>query len=271
MRRRCIIGAICLAAGCQSMRSNVPQVAVPVVAQPVTTKAVIEDKPTIAEKPIEVPVPFRGFKAQPTSRKKPDDVPAQDHLMLAADSMEKNDTQAAAEHLRQHISANPQQIMIRAYLAEMLFKSGQFDEAQWQFERFVADAQTVNGPASEHRLHCHSRLMEIAENRGDVGAEHLHRGIGMYLLACKSLKQEAAVEEQLPERLFLKATAELKSAQKLLPSDGRPSWYLHLSWTQLNQIEPSRIALRQAAELVETSTMTTSEKQMLRATAQLTR
>ena len=64
-------------------------------------------------------------------------------------------------------------------------------EARDQFERFVADVQDDAALADEHLVHCHSRLMEIAEGEEDEYAEHLHRGIGLYLLA----RQRAALAE----------------------------------------------------------------------------
>ena len=256
MRTRSIVGAICILAGCQSTKNDNRVAEVPLPASPPIVEAAVEEP---AAK-----TPEKPLAAIPVSSKGKAEAATVDHLMVAAECLERHDTATAAEHLRSHIEANPQQIMIRAYLAEMLFKASVLDEAQWQFERFIADAQTATGPAHRHLLRCHTRLMEIAEAKGDGPAEHLQRGIGLYLLAGESREREAAVEENLPERMFLKAAEELKIARKLSPQDARPAWYLSRCWAELNQSEAARLALKEATARIDTSTLTPGERRDLR-------
>ncbi len=138
--------------------------------------------------------------------------------------------------------------MIRAYLAEMLVKMNKLADARDQFERFIADAQSVEGAAREHVLHCHTRLMEIAQTRGDVYEEHLHRGIGMVILArrLEASGESGEAEWCFRERMLCKAAAELAAAKKMRPDEPRPHWYLVEVWTKLGQPRAAAKSLKLA-------------------------
>lgn len=167
---------------------------------------------------------------------------------LAAECIERGDNAGAVDHFRRHIEQFPDQIMIRAYLAELLLKMKKLPEAQEQFDVFIAAAQDAEGPPREHIIHCHTRLMEIAQERDDFYAERLHRGIGMVLLA-RQLKGSAAGDEDaraFRERLLCKASAELTKAAKARPDEPRPHWYLVEIWNALDQPRSASGALRQA-------------------------
>ena len=99
-----------------------------------------------------------------------------DHLGRAAELLEAGDQDGALAQLTAHVTARPDAVMIRAYLAELHFKHGQPDRAKAHFERFTRDAAGMNGAAGKHLAHCHTRLMEIATANEDAFAEHLHRG-----------------------------------------------------------------------------------------------
>jgi thioredoxin-like negative regulator of GroEL len=59
--------------------------------------------------------------------------PEADHLALAADRLERGDDTGALPHLSAHVEAHPDAVMIRAYLAELLVRTGKPDEARCQF------------------------------------------------------------------------------------------------------------------------------------------
>ena len=105
-----------------------------------------------------------------------------DNLARAAACLDRGDSVGAVPHLAAHVKAHPDQVMVRAYLAELLFKLKRFDAAAGQFERFVAEAQPMTGPPRTHLVHCHTRLMQAAESAGDAYRESLHRGVGLLLL-----------------------------------------------------------------------------------------
>jgi tetratricopeptide (TPR) repeat protein len=184
------------------------------------------------------------------SRPAPPASPPDDDLGLAAVCIEKGDRAGAAEHLKKHIKAHPEQIMIRAYLAELCVQMKRLPEAQYQFEEFIAAAQDCDGPARKHVLHCHTRLKEIAQERDDPYAEHLHRGIGMVILARRledGLRDDA--EPGFRERLLCKASAELTTARNLRPDEPRPHWYLFEVWTKLGQTHAAEASLKRAKSL----------------------
>src|SRR5207249_1734585 len=110
---------------------------------------------------------------------------------------------------------------------------GKKEEARAQY------AQTIAGIQEEARcdyallIHCHGRLIELAEDADDDYQVHLHRGIGLYWLAqgCRVLGAEHA--PMSPEGLLCKAAGELSLAQGLRPDEARPAWYLHAIWRNL--------------------------------------
>jgi hypothetical protein len=156
-------------------------------------------------------------------------------------------------HLRGHLREYPDQLMIRAYLAELLFKAEQWADAQDQFERFIAAAQVDDGPARQHIVHSHTRLMEIAQQRGDAYAEHLHRGVGMVLLVRRLDEADAAnkLEAGFRERLLCKAAAELTRAARQREDEPRPYCYLGEVWGMLGQVRAREIAMAKAREKTE--------------------
>jgi tetratricopeptide (TPR) repeat protein len=172
------------------------------------------------------------------------------HLSLAAAYLEKGDDRAACEHLGLFLQAHPAHRNARFYHAELLLKLGQHQGARGEFELAIRHEQDERDPDLHHMVQCHTRLVEIGEAQGAAYLVHLHRGIGMLLLA----RQRAALDnpdgELSTEALLCKAAAQLSRARALRPSEARPSWYLHLAWRQLVQHATARrwlaVAQRQA-------------------------
>ncbi len=142
---------------------------------------------------------------------------ARNHLSLAAACLEKGDDAAAAGHMGDYLRFQPDHSVVRLHLAELFLRLGRAREAREQFERFIADAQARPALAEEHLIHCHSRLMEIAEGEDDAYGEHLHRGIGLFLLAKQRSSLPDPDGELSAEGLLCKAAGELALATR-----GRP-------------------------------------------------
>jgi tetratricopeptide (TPR) repeat protein len=185
------------------------------------------------------------------------------HLSLAAAFLETNDSASACEHLGLYVAAHPDQLVIRGRYAELLWRLRRWAEARTQFERFIADAQEQGGPAARNLIHCHSRLTEIAEATEDTYSEHLHRGIGLFLLA----RVRATLpdpEGELPvETLLCRAAAELTLARQEHPEEARPCWYLYEVWSQLGQRHPALHRLREANAAAPFSYLTPAEERGL--------
>ncbi len=109
----------------------------------------------------------------------------QNHLSIAAAYLALDQKKESLPHLAAYLDARPQHFLIRWHYAEVLMNTDRPAAAQSQLERFVAAAQEHPRIAEEHLIACHTRMMEIAERQGDDYGEHLHRGIGLYLLARK--------------------------------------------------------------------------------------
>jgi tetratricopeptide (TPR) repeat protein len=185
------------------------------------------------------------------------------HLSLAAAHLEKGNLGGASVHLALYVEAHPEKLIIRARYAELLLRLHRLPEARAEFERFVADAQDEDGPAAEHILHCHSRLMQIAEDSADHYGEHLHRGIGMYLLAREREKLPDADGELPAEGLLFKAAAELTLARLECGDEARASWYLYEVWRCLGQQRPARRWLRETAAAAPFAYLTPAEQRGL--------
>lgn len=164
---------------------------------------------------------------------------ARNHLSLAAAHLEKGDEEGAGKWLESYLRLQPDHHVVRAHYAELLMRLKRTQEAHDQFEKFIADAQDDEELASKHLIHCHSRLMEIAEAEADVYEEHLHRGIGLYWLAWQRAQlgeEEAGLDV---ESLLCRAAGELALAQMRRPEEARPCWYLHEVWSMLAQSQPA--------------------------------
>jgi tetratricopeptide (TPR) repeat protein len=190
------------------------------------------------------------------------------HMSLAAAYLEVGKDAEACVHLANYVAAHPEHAVVRTHYAELLLRLHRSHEGRAQFERFIADMQDRGDEALSAMIHCHSRLMEIAEAEEDDYAAHLHRGIGLFLLA----RERAAVgapEGDLPaEGLLCKAAGELNMARALRPTDARPSWYLYAVWSRLALQQPARRCLREAAESAPFSFLTPAEQRSLQLVCQ---
>jgi tetratricopeptide (TPR) repeat protein len=188
---------------------------------------------------------------------------ARNYLSLAAAHIEKSDDAGAAPHLAHYLRLQPGHLVVRAHYAELLYRLGQTEEARTQLERFIVAVQDHDVLARQHLVHCHSRLMEIAEGASDEYGEHLNRGIGLYLLACERSRPTAPESRLAIEALLCQAAGELTLARLQRPEEARPHWYLYLVWARLAQRQPAARCLRAAEEAASFTSLTPSEQRGL--------
>lgn len=185
------------------------------------------------------------------------------YLSLAAAYLEKGEEERACLHLTLYVAAHPEHLAVRIQYAELLHRLQHLPQARDQFERFIAEAQEAE-QVPDQIIHSHSRLMQIAETRQDEYEEHLHRGIGLYLLAMQRVGLPDAREgENSTPSLLCRAAAELTLAKRNRPDEARPWWYLYEVWTNLLQQQPAATALRTAEEKASFSYLTPAEKRAL--------
>jgi tetratricopeptide (TPR) repeat protein len=185
------------------------------------------------------------------------------HLSLAAAYLDKGEDERALPHLAQYVAAKPNHFVVRAHYAELLLRLREYHGAVVQYERFDADLQEHEDLAKQELIHCHSRLMEIAERQDDGYAEHLHRGIGLYLLARQGEQALPDDESLSTESLLCKAAGELTLARRQRPEEARPCWYLFEVWSQLSQRQPAARWLRAAEQSAPFSYLTPVERRNL--------
>jgi hypothetical protein len=185
------------------------------------------------------------------------------HLSLAAAHLELGDEPAACAHLARYVAAHPEQPLLRARLAELLCRRQRFAEARAEYERFVADGQELGEEGLSELVRTHMRLMEIAEAQEDAYGVHLHRGIGLYLLARQRCELPEPEGELPAEGLYCQAAGELALARRERPAEARPSWYLYQVWTRLAQRQPAQRCLRQAEDAAAFSELTPAEQRGL--------
>jgi tetratricopeptide (TPR) repeat protein len=184
----------------------------------------------------------------------------QAHLSLAAAYLEIGDEARACPHLGRYLAGRPDQVTVRCHYAELLYRLQRTNEAREQFHQFVADAQEQTKTTPKSLLHCQSRLMEIAEIEGDEYAEHLHRGIGLLLLARSRAELCDDPEDLTQESLLCKAAGELTLARQERPDEARPCWYLYEVWTALAQHRLAARWLRDAHHAAPFSYLTPAER-----------
>jgi len=185
------------------------------------------------------------------------------HLSLAAAHLQEGQLEPAAVHLARYVEAHPEELILRERYAELLLRQHRLPDAREEFERFIALAQDAGGLAARHLVHCHSQLMEIALQSNDEYGEHLHRGIGLYLLA-RERQTTSESDDQLPvEGLLCKAAAELTLARLERADEARPCWYLHEVWTHLGQSQPASRWLREATSFAPFTYLTPAEQRGL--------
>jgi tetratricopeptide (TPR) repeat protein len=185
------------------------------------------------------------------------------HLSLAVAYLEKKDQKEACVHLAIYVDARPDEPGIRARYAELLSRLHRISDARSEFERSIARAQEQGAPAANQLLHCHGRLVQIAEEAEDAYAEHLHRGIGLYQLARKRVTLPDPDGVLPTEGLLCKAAAELTLAQMERPNEARPCWYLYAIWSQLGQRQPALCQLRRAEAAAPFTYLTPVEQRSL--------
>ena len=186
------------------------------------------------------------------------------HLSLAAAYVQRGDECAAVRHLAQYVAAFPEHRIVRYQYAELLLRLHRTQEAATQLDQFIADIQDDPPLAAKHLINCHHRLMEIAEASDDEYGEHLHRGIGLYLLACECAAFPDMEEGEVSvESVLCKAAGELTMARMARRNEARPCWYLYLVWSRLGQRQPALRHLREADSLAPFSDLTPSEKRDL--------
>ncbi len=188
---------------------------------------------------------------------------ARNHLSLAAAYLDKGDAEGACPHMGRYLEAHPEHLVVRAHYAELLLRLERPEEARAEFERCAADAQEQQEGLSRELIHCHSRLMELAQAEEDAYAEHLHRGIGLFLLACDRSADQGAEDDLTAEGLLCRAAAELTLARVERPEEARPCWYLYEVWSRLAQRRPALRCLRAAEEAAPFSYLTPAEQARL--------
>lgn len=191
--------------------------------------------------------------------------PARDDLTAAAEKLDRGDDAGALPHLQAHVAAHPDAVMIRAYLAELHLKLGHPADSRAEFERVIATAQfTPAGPARRHLVHCHTRLMEIADADGDPFAEHLHRGIGLFLLVKQWDADPDRRDDAAAEQTLAKAAVALRRARDEKPGDPRTNLYLADVYDRLGQPSAATAARRAAKAGLPDGTLTAWETERLR-------
>jgi tetratricopeptide (TPR) repeat protein len=185
------------------------------------------------------------------------------HLSLAAAYLEKGQDALACTHLAEYVKAHPEHVSMRVHLAELLLRLHRADEARAEFERTIADAQDQPEERGRHLFHCHSRLVDIAEETGDEYGEYLNRGIALYVLARERATLPDPDGELSTQALLCKAAGQLGLAGQQRPEEARPCWYLYEVWSQLAQREMALRWLREADDAAPFSYLTPAEQRSL--------
>ena len=185
--------------------------------------------------------------------------PEPDHLAIAAACLDRGDESAALPHLMAHVKARPDAVMIRAYLAELLLKLERVDESRQHFERYVRDADGLGGQPRKHLVHCHTRLMEIAQQKNDAFGESLHRGIGLVLMVRQWDTETNLIDRKMTEQTLANAATALRESTRTRPNDPRGFVYLSEVYARLGQPSAARATAKRGAALLPDAALTDDE------------
>ncbi len=185
------------------------------------------------------------------------------HLIQAAALLDKGNDSEAAVHLEKYVTLRPEQLLVRAQLGELLFRLHKLTDARLQFELFIALAQEQGERTFSYLVHSHSRMVEIAEERSDGYEEHLHRGIGLYLLACRRATEPDPNGDYSVTSILCRAAGELQEARKEQPDQARPHLYLYQVWSRLGESTAAARSLAAADEHALLSHLTPHERRQL--------
>lgn len=185
------------------------------------------------------------------------------HLALAVSHLRQGQLAQARPHLAVYVAAHPEHLLLRVRYAELLYRLEQYVEAKKEYQRFVADAQEEGEKFIRQLIQCQGRLMAIAEAEEDRYGEHLHRGIGLFLLACQRSRLPDPEDELSVESLLCKAAGELVLAHAIRTQEAQPCWYLYRVWSQLGQQRQARRWLREAETATPYSYLTPTEQRGL--------
>ncbi|MCI0702927.1 MAG: hypothetical protein L0241_17765 [Planctomycetia bacterium] len=225
----CLLLGFVAVIGCESIRSSPPSAAPPALSTTVATPKSVEILRTSATQP-QPPPPVED-----------------DPLVLVADCLKRSDFAEAAKHLEAYVRAHPDQLMFREQLAELYFRANKPADAKFHFEKFIADAQAGPVAVQAHLVHCHTKLMEIAQSTSDEFGELFHRGVGLLLLV-KEPASEKDRDEAFCEEMLCKAIRALLEAKEIKPHDPRVRLYLAEAHDRANN--------RRAADAERTATRT---------------
>lgn len=171
---------------------------------------------------------------------------ARAHLSLAAAHLDLQEDHLAADHLRRYLDKEPAHVQVRQHLADLMFRLGQNALAEVQYRRTLADLPPTEA-GTPGRIHCHGKLMELAIAMNNPGAAHLHRGIGLFLLAGQ-VGLVTGDDQVKPEPLLCRAAGELLKAQHEDSDSSLPAWYLHQVWHLLGQEHLARMWLERVLD-----------------------
>jgi tetratricopeptide (TPR) repeat protein len=179
-------------------------------------------------------------------------------LIKATAALEAQDHPLAASHLRRYLQVYPDAVLIRMQLAELYYQLSRFSDAEEQFRSALGEV--IDPALPLHcRLHGHSRLMELAQERTDTFNEELHRGIGLVLLAEHRQNQKPSGQMVNSAQLLGKARTALVKAGEVSPKDARPALYLTSVWHSMRQYANAKASLEKAQLLSHLSPLNAQE------------
>ena len=189
---------------------------------------------------------------------------ADNHLSLAAAYLDKGDDERAGEQLARYLEAPAASLhRPRTTTPNCCSVSTRSTPPVSSTSASTPTRRIRWSWRAQELVHCHSRLMELAEREDDDYATHLHRGIGLYLLARQQESLSDDEEGYSPESLLCKAAGELILAGRERPDEARPCWYLFEVWSQLAQRQPAARWLRTAKAAAAFSYLTPAERRDL--------
>jgi hypothetical protein len=185
------------------------------------------------------------------------------YLSLAAAWMDRNNEVKASLYLALYVAAHPEHLAVRFQYIDLLERQKRATEVRLELDTLIAEIQEMDSIPEDQLIHCHSKLMQMGEASENEYEEHLHRGIGLYLLSRQRDMLGKDPEMFCSEGLLCKAAAELTLAARIRADEARPQLYLHAVWSRLRQSQPAGKSLRAAEDAAPFTYLTPAEHRRL--------
>jgi thioredoxin-like negative regulator of GroEL len=177
-----------------------------------------------------------------------------------ADHKQENE---ACALLADFVGKYPDRCEAHLVYGSLLLQTKQIEAARGEFEEFLKRCKDTRPERIRMLIQAHEGLADIAKGSSDVYGEHLHRGIGLYLMTLNHNGYKVGETVFPNARLLDEALKALNKAHEMRPDEARPCWYIHRVYLAMNQMEQAEEFLKLTDQRAANTRLTPLERHAL--------